>query len=214
MTPPSTAEPFPSAAEDHALDALALAQLAPLSGRFLPWTPYSMRPAAIADIVSEAALRDHALIVECGSGNSTVFLARLLAQRAIEDARVVSLESDAVWAELTRAALESEGLTHLVDVIDAPLADDGWYARGAIPELVGIDLLVVDGPTAFTEATRRSREPALDHFAGRLAAGATVVLDDARRSGEQEVLAAWTERHSLEFEVRPGGHAVSVQPLG
>src|SRR5690349_20934483 len=90
--------PTPTVADDLAVDALALAQLAPLGGHYLPWTDYSMRPAAIAEIVSEVAIGDRRLIVECGSGNSTVFVARFLQQRG-SDARLISIDSDARWAE-------------------------------------------------------------------------------------------------------------------
>lgn len=199
-----------TAAEDHAFDALALAQLAPLAGPFLPWTPYSMRAGAIVDLVSDIALRDRRLIVECGSGNSTIFMARLLRARG-GSGRLVSIDHDAAWAELIGGALEAEGLASLVEMVVAPL-EGGWYSRAALPALTEVGLLVVDGPTAYTEETRRSREPALDYFAPMLAADATIVLDDARRGGEQEVIAAWTQRHGREFELQPGGHAVSAAP--
>ncbi len=200
-----------SAAEDAALDALAMARLAPLSGLYLPWTSFSMRAAAIVDLLNEITLWDRRLIVECGSGNSTIYMARLLRKRG-GAARLVSIEHEPTWAEATRKALKAEGLTGVAEVIDAPLSD-GWYAKAAIPDLTDVGLLVVDGPPAYTEETQLSREPALDHFAPMLAADATIVLDDARRPGEQAVLAAWAERHDRTFELQPGGHAISASHL-
>ena len=195
-------------AVDHAADAVAMQQLAALPGAFLPWTAYSMRPTAIVALLADVLVNDRHQIVECGSGMSTIYTARLLRQRE-SSGQIVSIDHDPRWASVTRWALEAEGLTRFATVIDAPLVD-GWYDRSAIPQVDVIDLLVVDGPPAYTEALERSREPALGHFHPMLAEGATVFLDDARRRGEQAVLAAWTAATGRAFTTEPGGHAVSV----
>lgn len=194
-----------------AQDATALQALAALSGPFLPWTSFSMRPAAILAVVTDVALNDRRSIVECGSGNSTVFLARLLAQRG-GAGHVHSIDHDARWAEATREALRREGLEHLADVSHAPLVD-GWYDRGALPAVEAVDLLVVDGPPGWDVAAGApipgAREPALDVFRERLAPGATVVLDDIDREGERRIVAAWEGRHGLRFRLERGGYAIA-----
>ncbi len=57
--------------------------LAPLLARdpYLPWTSGSMRPAALVAVCNEVVHRARTRIVECGSGMSTVVLARLLRER-------------------------------------------------------------------------------------------------------------------------------------
>jgi rhodanese-related sulfurtransferase len=201
-------------ARREAEDARALQALAALPGPFLPWTSWSMRPAAILAVVTDVGIHDRRAVVECGSGNSTVFTARLLAQRGAE-AHVHSLEHEAGWAQRTREALAREDLEPWATVTHAPLRD-GWYARGAIPEIERVDLLVVDGPPGWDPVAEReipgAREPALDEFATRLAPGATVILDDSGRTGEQRVLAAWEARHGLRFRAEPGGYAVAGVP--
>jgi len=191
---------------DETLDARSLQGLAPLAGAFLPWTSSTMRPAAILAVLSEIVINQRCTIVECGSGNSTVFAARLFAQHEL-DGHVHSLDHDGDWAALTARAIAREKLERFATVTHAPLVD-GWYDTTRVPDCRDIDLLVIDGPPAYERGLERAREPALDFFWDRLAPGAAVILDDAGRNSERGVLAAWEERHAIRFRSQPGGHAV------
>ena len=62
-----------------------------------------------------------------------------------------------------------------------------------------VDLLVVDGPPAFEDGFGLARHPALPVLRGRLAPGATVVLDDIERPGEREVVRRWEREFGLTF---------------
>jgi predicted O-methyltransferase YrrM len=147
-------------------------------------------------------------IVECGSGASTVAIARLLAERG--HGRLHALEHDRDWAARTRGLLEAEGLGEPATVLDAPLeaqplAEPGcrWYAPAAVTRLPErIDLLLVDGPPAGEPCSERARYPALPALAGRLRPGATVILDDAGRPGEAWVLDRWRERLGFRYRRR------------
>jgi SAM-dependent methyltransferase len=188
-------------------DARSLQSLAPLSGNFLPWTSSTMRPAAILAILNEIVINERRVVVECGSGNSTVFMARLFAQHQI-DGHVQSIDHDRGWAALTAAALARDRLERFATVTYAPLVD-GWYDRERLPTCEEIDLLVIDGPPAYARELARAREPALDAFWDRLAPDATIVLDDARRPAERNLIASWRRRWGVEFRHQPGGHAVA-----
>lgn len=177
-------------------DREALEVLRPLldAGGYLPWTEGAMRPAALAAVCNEIALGQRREIAELGAGVSTVVLARLVRERG---GRLTSLEHDPGWAGVVREQLEREELTDAATVIEAPLephelALDGapWYAADALARLPEIDLLLVDGPPA-GEGQPLSRYPALPTFAERLAPNAVVVLDDATRPGEREVVQRW-----------------------
>src|SRR6476646_2523828 len=174
-------------------DSRALLALAPLSGPFLPWTSSSMRPAAILAIVSDIVINDHHVILEFGSGNSTVFAARALSHHGIRG-HVHSVDHDPAWAALTARAIARESLQPWASVTCAPLVD-GWYDKLRLPTVEAIDLLVVDGPPAFERGTETAREPALDVFRERLSRNATIVLDDSWRRGEKRVMAGWQQRH-------------------
>jgi predicted O-methyltransferase YrrM len=146
-------------------------------------------------------------IVECGSGVSTVVIARLLAARG--RGRVHALEHDPRWAGETRRRIEGEGLADRAVVVDAPLrphplAQPGceWYDADALERLPHrIDLLLVDGPPAGAPAVERARYPALPALASRLGPGATVILDDAERPGERWILDRWQQRADVSFDL-------------
>ncbi|WP_116947275.1 class I SAM-dependent methyltransferase [Jiangella endophytica] len=135
-----------------------------------------------------------ALIVECGSGSSTVWLA--LACRRAGKGRVVALEHHELYAERTREALARHGLDDIAEVRDAPLEPvtvggekHDWYAAPQWNELRGIDLLFVDGPPG--SVGPRSRFPAFPLLAAALDDGAIVALDDAQRQDEADIAADW-----------------------
>jgi len=175
---------------------------------YLPWTDGALRPAALVRVLNEIVFADRRDVVELGSGASTVVLARLLNERG---GRLTSVEHSPEWAAIVRTQLESEGLTEVARLVEAPLAEhplgwDGaeWYSAPALDELPrsGIDLLLVDGPPGYGEGTARSRFPALPVLAERLAPGALVILDDLQRQGEREIVERWgREMPEWEFGV-------------
>ncbi len=108
-----------------------------------------------------------------------------------------------------------------------PRAEPGlsWYDESALTEglrtaLQGdptddliddlIDLLLVDGPPAYVAGMGLARYPALPVMLDRLAPGATLVLDDAERPGEQEVLRRWEDGTGLVFDRRADEAGVAV----
>ena len=78
---------------------------------------WSMLPQALATVVAEVR-SGRREVVECGSGVSTVVLARALREVG---GRLYSLEHDLAWAERTRSLLDDEGLDRFARVVDAPL---------------------------------------------------------------------------------------------
>jgi predicted O-methyltransferase YrrM len=139
------------------------------------------------------------LVVECGSGASTLWLA--LAMRRFEiDGRIIALEHDSVFGGKTRDFLTRHGVSDLAEIRDAPLESfsvDGetysWYAKRTWEDLTGIDLLFVDGPPAATGP--KARYPALPLLCGSLSPAATIVLDDLIVPDMQEVLRLWLDAH-------------------
>jgi predicted O-methyltransferase YrrM len=148
------------------------------------------------------------LVVECGSGASTVWLA--LAMRRFEiDGRIIALDHDPVFGGKTRDLLARHDVRDLAEVRAAPLESfslDGqtysWYARRAWEDLTGIDLLFVDGPPATTG--HRARYPALPLLSGSLSPVAIAVLDDLVVPDMREVLRLWLDAYpDLDSEILP-----------
>jgi len=139
------------------------------------------------------------LVVECGSGASTLWLA-LAMRRFGVDGRIIALDHDPVFGGKTRDLLARHDVRDLAEVRDAPLESFGldgetysWYARGAWEDLTGIDLLFVDGPPATTG--HQARYPALRLLSGSLSPAATVVLDDLIVPDMQKVLRLWLDAY-------------------
>lgn len=133
-------------------------------------------------------------ILECGSGVSTVVLARACELNGI--GRVYSLEHLPDFAERIRSELSRHGLAGHAEILDAPLTrhtlDDGsewsWYGLRALPP-IQFDMLVIDGPPNTTGPL--ARYPAGPLLFPHLEPGASVFLDDTHRKDEQETVARW-----------------------
>ena len=139
------------------------------------------------------------LVVECGSGASTLWLALAMRKFGI-DGRIIALDHDPVFGRKTRGFLARHDVADLAEVRDAPLETfslDGetysWYARRAWEDLKGIDLLFVDGPPATTG--HQARYPALPLLSGSLSPAATAVLDDLVVPDMQKVLQLWLDTY-------------------
>jgi predicted O-methyltransferase YrrM len=199
--------------------------LAALGGPYLPWGSGAMRPAGLAAVCNDVVLNGRRRIVELGSGVSTVLLARLLAQRPPRGGfRMAAVEHDPDWARWVTDQLDREDIGQDVVVIHAPLTSHAlsergvpWYDDAALTDGLNaalggdlIDLLLVDGPPAYIPGQGLARYPALPVLHGRLAQGATVILDDVERPGEQEVLRRWERETGLEFDRRAEQAGVAV----
>jgi predicted O-methyltransferase YrrM len=140
-------------------------------------------------------------IIELGSGTSTLVIAAALKQLGV--GRFLSFEHDHAYLEKTRDLLQVCGLQEHVELIFAPLEEmelEGetyrWYdlPYDLIDHMAGrggLDLLLVDGPPAATN--RHARYPALPRLRDYCNESTLVLLDDAGREEEQEILGRWDE---------------------
>jgi predicted O-methyltransferase YrrM len=156
------------------------------------------------------------LVVECGSGVSTLVAAYAL--RANGAGTVVAIEHEPQHADTTSRLLAQHGLTDHAEVRVSPLAPielEGeswpWYDPDAFPD-GPIDVLLVDGPPGTTRP--HARFPALPILFDRLADDGVVVLDDMIRSDEREIAARWLEGFpSLELVELPHEKVTGVFEL-
>ena len=133
-------------------------------------------------------------VFEVGSGVSTLTMAYCL--RRIGRGRILSLESDARFAESTRQMLAEHGLNGMATVVHAPLTEIEiggerwrWYDVARIPPVPPVDLLFVDGPHGLTQPL--ARYPALPVLSSRLSSRAVIVLDDGARPDERAIAERW-----------------------
>ncbi len=145
-------------------------------------------------------------IVECGSGTSTVAVARALQQNG--GGHIISLDHEAQFAELTRQRLSELGLTDFATVIHAPLAEQRlgddlmkWYGAFELP-WPEIDMIIVDGPPE--QGGKRARYPAGPVLVTKLAPGGVVFMDDGGRPDERAIAMQWLDENpALHQETRP-----------
>lgn len=189
-------------------DLQALANLAPALGDlYFPFAGMAMEPSTLRDLLAYIQCQGARHIVECGTGVSSILIARVLRQGG--EGHLVSIEQHPAWAEKVRLAAAAEGLAEWLTVVTAPVeyaAEIGqeWYAldpvRAAVQRLGPIDMLIVDGPISVDASTRY---PALPVFRGLLRHDAVVVLDDAHRDAEAEVLRRWREECACDLSMAP-----------
>jgi hypothetical protein len=141
------------------------------------------------------------VVVECGSGTTTLLIARALRERG--EGRLFSLESDRGYADRTWRSVRRAGLADWVEPIVAPIEPQRFGARtvpwfslaaleASIPTETQVDLLIVDGPPLLSAW---SRWPAVEVLWPRLRDGAKVLLDDGRRAGERRTAFRWRRDH-------------------
>ncbi len=170
------------------------------AGDVLPATrEWAASPDLLLVLVDLVITERPSLIVECGSGVSTLWLALAIRRFGI-DGQIIALDHDPAFGGKTRDFLARHGVCDLAEVRDAPLESfslDGetysWYARRAWQDLTGIDLLFVDGPPATTG--HQARYPALPLLSGSLSPAATAVLDDLVVPDMQKVLRLWLDAY-------------------
>ncbi|MEV6984241.1 class I SAM-dependent methyltransferase [Sphaerisporangium sp. NPDC051017] len=156
---------------------------------------WAASPDVLRLLVERIAADPAEIVVECGSGASTVWLG--YAAQRFGGGRVIALEHDERFAESSRDLVLAHGLQDVVEVRHAPLtswtADGGetipWYDTRALDDLTGIGLVFVDGPPGATAPM--ARYPALPVLLPRCAPDAWFVLDDADRPAEREAADRW-----------------------
>jgi Methyltransferase domain len=199
-------------------DALALQTLAPLTPTYVPWTHFALRPNAVVAVLNDIAVKGRRVVVECGGGVSTLFIARLLRERG---GQLITVEESAEWARALDRRIHAEGLADHAAVVHAPVGEVSlatgrhpWYAPEPIAFLTArrdVDLVLVDGPVA--EQVPSIRYPALPWLWRSLAPAATIVLDDIDRIAEQRIVNRWQDEFDVAFDLRfVSGLAVGAVP--
>lgn len=174
---------------------LQLRDLVDVSGPTPQLRGWAASPDVLVFLIQEMRRLNPRLVLECGSGASTVWLA-MAARSAGLQSRIVALEHDVTFATETVRLLSECGVADIAEVRVAPLEETNlngqtvsWYARSSLQDLDGIGLLFVDGPPG--TISRHARYPALPILRPMLTGTAVIVLDDVIRETEQEIADLW-----------------------
>lgn len=138
------------------------------------------------------------VILELGSGSSTVMVAALLERLGLNETRHLVVDHSRYYLDITRERFARHGFGRTAEFLHCPLVqEDGpdepaWFG-GLTEKLTGmeLDLVLVDGPPGAFHP--RSREPALPKLHRFLSNKAAVILDDTNRAEEGAIVKRWLE---------------------
>lgn len=187
-------------------DIYAMSILQPLLANlpYLPFNGGALRPICMAYVLNEIIINQRRLVIEFGSGLSTIIMARLIKKNNLET-RVIAIEHNEKWAFILQGYLENEELQDFVKIVrvdlkdvQTPLGLVKWYDYEVIASEImdkKFDLIIIDGPPANEERIMHSRFPALSKLKNNTAEDFCLILDDANRQGEKDLVNYYREHN-------------------
>lgn len=184
-------------------DLIAMVSLNKVIDAYLPWSDSAIKPAVLQKIINDIILNNRKTIVECGSGISTLYIAKILKLKSIKDGKIYSIDHDKKWIEILQGYIQELDISSYVKLIHAPLKpftsdfkNVDWYDQDVLTEEIKskkIDQLIVDGPPAYKKEIEFSRYPAVTYFKNKLSNSFSVFLDDTDRKAEYEIIKKWAD---------------------
>lgn len=159
------------------------------------WTIDGITARCLVDTLRE---KRPAVVLELGSGASTVLIAATLQALGLSKTRHIAVEHLPEYLQKSQANLQLQQLSTNTEFWLCPLVpaekegEPPWY--DGVPAKLGttkIDVLLVDGPPGSSHPA--SRRPALDVLQAHLAPNALILLDDASRDEETLILKRWQQ---------------------
>ena len=171
-----------------------------------PTRSWAASPDLLLTIAELVQKRKPRLVVELGSGVSTLIVAKAGARK------VIGIDNSAEFAMKTREMLKAHkvrGVEVRVAPLKAHASGVDWYDTAKLKDLKKIDMLIIDGPPGSKNSD--ARKPALKELLAKLSPNVVVVIDDVNRIGERELAEAFAKalpRHTLSILNHEKGTAV------
>ena len=171
-----------------------------------PTRSWAASPDLLLTLTQLVRTHNPKLVVELGSGVSTLVVAKAGAKK------VISIDNSAEFAGKTREVLKEHkvrGVDIRVAELKAHISGVDWYDTNIIKDLKRIDILIVDGPPG--SKNPQARMPARAEFIAKLSPKAIIVIDDVNRDGERKLAEAFAKalpNHILTIYPHEKGTAV------
>ena len=171
-----------------------------------PTRSWAASPDLLLTLAQLVRKHNPKLVVELGSGVSTLVVAKAGAKK------VISIDHSGEFADKTREVLKEHkvrGVEIRVAQLKAHISGVDWYDTAVIKDLKRIDLLIVDGPPG--SKNPEARMPARAEFIAKLSPKAIIVIDDVNREGERKLADAFAKalpNHVLTIYPHEKGTAV------
>jgi len=166
-----------------------------LEGSLPPLRGWAGSPDYLLEVARQVLKRRPNVAVECGSGASSIVISSCM--RKVGTGHLYSIDHDLEYSNKTKELIEAHGLSDWATVIYAPMVEydiNGekwlWYSLDDL-NIRGIDFLNVDGPPAALSSL--ARYPALPLLKEFMSDEFVVLMDDAYRSGETQIVKLWRE---------------------
>lgn len=174
------------------------------------WNDWALEKGAVDLLVYTILTKRPKVIVDLGSGLSTLVATKLLSDMGVKDFVVYSVDTSIEFLNETKNRIfaENENLLSHVVFIEAPIEDVKigsknfkWY-RNFDSEIKSnkIDLVIVDGPIG--TLCDHARYPALPILKNKLKKGSVLLLDDYNRPDEREIVENWCSEFGVKSLVR------------
>ncbi len=157
-------------------------------------TGWAAQPELIYTIIREISFEEPKTIFEIGSGSSTIISSLFLKNKNI--GKITSIDHDEKYFSHNLSELQTYGVSDIVDLNHCPLIEQNigekkyiWYDLSNVDIPKSIDMLVIDGPPFKT--SKHVRYPALPLLYDYLSDNAIIILDDANRKDESEIIELW-----------------------
>ncbi|MGP9574064.1 class I SAM-dependent methyltransferase [Halomonas sp. AOP42-D2-25] len=184
-----------------------------IKGQLLPLRGWATSPDVLLRLHAHIMATRPQVIVEFGSGASTLVIADALRQNGV--GKLISIEHSDHYGAQTLGTLQAESLEGWVDLRIGDLEawkgehlnpEDAekpsrWYPVSLLEGVENVGLLWVDGPPGAT--CLFSRYPALPALADKLSPNAEVWMDDTIRQEEKDICERWAADHGFELEYYP-----------
>lgn len=196
---------------DNLIDIKAAQQLQPLLNGlpYLPHTTVSLRHSSIMFFLNDILLNNRKVIVEFGSGISTILLCKMIRQLALKDVKLISIDNNHEWLKIVKSYICQETNDDVnADFLVAELKKcefspypSLWYDTAQLHVLEQykghVDCVLVDGPEAWRKKNTYSRYPALPFIHDYLAQNCSIFLDDTDRIGEKAIVELGREKYAF-----------------
>jgi 16S rRNA G966 N2-methylase RsmD len=175
---------------------------------YLPYSKSSLSYSSVSYLLNDVVINNRNKIIEFGGGISTIYLAKL-AKTSKNSLKITTIDHDEKWIDILTNILKEEDLLEYVNIIHCPLEKSNlskestkWYCESNIKKAIKglkFDLVIIDGPLAYTKELEMSRYPALIFINDYLNERNSVFLDDTHRKGEKKIIPLWEKQFNRIF---------------
>lgn len=169
--------------------------------QYIPHNSSAIDFKSLSIILNDICINKRRLIIELGSGFSTLAIAKLIQLNNLK-CDFISVDHDESWLNYIKGLLLNEDLGKNANMQYMPLEND-WYNPGFINEIKVnsglIDSLIIDGPPAHKHGHEYSRKPAMLKLNDYLSANYFILLHDTDRLAEGEIVKDWEKTYNIRF---------------